>query len=398
MKKKIGAFIGFMAAAGLLWAEDLKFVTTLSSPMGTFAQLEAVDPSIITAVPLLNFCNTRAPAGVVTVKGANAYIYQLFLKDGTTLGGNVPEVRIAQGLNAASGGELEAGRLLADKLNVTGAVGAKSNTEESLYAAAITVKGAKSPALVIPGKVQTSGTGSGEELHWSDVYKKDYKCINSACSETGGSSYTSYLLTSAAPPEPDTYVHEPYLKTVKAAKVCGSVSYVTLDGYGSSKTGDQEKNAYYYYADNITQTSVFEPQQSCSMCQWGKPRVQWGGDVKKSNTSYSNPYNGITNCPSGYTDAQLCQNNCDPAVKNCAFVCVKTPANISGCGNELIRRHCFCPCGTRPGEPACMWSYSNPQCSGSGSPAWGAVCNQTDYKYEPKLGGTGQILGCKAAS
>lgn len=397
MKKKIGALLGLMAAAGLVWAEDLTFVTTLSSPMGTFAQLEAVDPSIITVAPLVNFCNTRAPAGAVAVKGANAYLRTLLLKNGTSLGGGVAEYRVESALNAAAGAELTGGRLLASAVGVSGASSAKNKVDETLYVSGMKVKGARTPALVIANRVQTSGAGSNEDLHWSNVYNKDYKCANGACSETGNSSYTSYLLTSVQAPEPDTYVHEPYLKTVKAAKVCGSVSYVTLDGYGSSKTGDQEANAHYYYADNITQTSNFKTQ-SCSMCQWGKPRVMWGGDVKKSDTSYINPYNGISNCPSGYTNAQLCQNNCNPAVKSCSFMCVKTPANISGCGNELIQRHCFCPCGTRPGEAACMWSYQNAACSGSGSPAWGAVCNQTDYKYEPKLGGTGQILGCRAAS
>lgn len=387
-----------MAAAGLVWAEDLKFVTTLSSPMGTFAQLEAVDPSVLTAVPLVNFCNTRSPAGSVSVKGANAYLGVLALKSDTTLGGNVPEYRVESALNAASGGSLEGGRLLASSVSVSGAASAKNKVDEILYVSSIKVKGAKTPALVIPGQVQSSGAGNNEELQWSNVYNKDYKCTGAACSETGGSSYTSYLLKSAQAPEPDSYVHEPYLKTVKAAKVCGSVSYVTLDGYGSSKNGDAEKNAHYYYADNITQTSNVKTQ-SCSMCQAGKPRVMWGGDVSKFNTSYSNPYNGITACPSGYTDVQLCQNNCDPAVKNCSFMCVKTPANISGCGESLIRRQCFCPCGLKPGEPACMWSYYNSAvCTGGGSPAWGSICEQTDYKYEPKLGGTGQLLGCKAAS
>lgn len=186
------------------------------------------------------------------------------------------------------------------------------------------------------------------------------------------------------------------LKTVQAAKVCGQLSYVKYCG-SNHTSGDKEKNAHYYYADNITQTSNWK-NQNCNMCQWGTSRVPFGGEVKKSDTSYTNPYNGITDCPSGYTDAQLCQNNCNPAVKNCSFVCLKTAANITGCGNELIQRQCMCSCGTRPGEAACMPTFDlsgSGVCKPDGSTEW-VLTSQTDYIYEPKLGGTGQILGCRA--
>ena len=375
------------------YAEQMTFVTTLSSPLGTFAQLETADYSATTSVPLLNFCNTRASVGTVTLKGADTYLQTLSLKNGTTLGGNTPEYRISGTLNVNNNSEVTGGRLLANTASLSGASSAKSKVADTLYMSSMKVKGAKAACLTIPGQVQTSGSGNNDELEWSNIYTKDYKSDGSA---TGSDSYTSYLLKSksATPVEPEGYKHEPYVKTVRAAKVCGRLSY-TKYCRGRDKAGDKEKDASYYYADHITQKENWQHQR-CNMCQWGKPQVGFAGYVKQTDTSYTNLYNGITDCPSGYTDAQLCQNNCNPAVKNCSFVCLKTAANITGCGNELIQRKCMCSCGTRPGEAACEPTFDlSWDCKPDGSTD-GMLTSQTVYIYEPKLGGTGQILGCRA--
>ena len=67
-------------------AEDLQFVTTLSSPLGTFSQLETADPTTAAVSPVVNFCNTRTSTGRIELRGANAYLQNLTLKNGTTLG------------------------------------------------------------------------------------------------------------------------------------------------------------------------------------------------------------------------------------------------------------------------------------------------------------------------
>ena len=390
--KKIAVFVLLLGAC-VLNAEEMRFVTTLSSPLGTFAQLETADPSALSSVPLVNFCNSRASAGTVTLQGADTYIQTLALKNATVLGGNTPEYRISGALSVNNNSEVTGGRLLANAATVSGASSAKSKVEGVLYASALKVKGAKTAGLTIPGQVQTSGSGNNDELEWSNIYTKDYKSDGSA---TGSDSYTSYLLKSksATPVEPEGYKHEPYVKTVRAAKVCGRLSY-TEYCRGRDKVGDKEKDALYYYADNITQKENWQ-QQRCNMCQWGKPQTGFSGSGKHTDTSYTNLYNGITDCPSGYTDAQLCQNNCNPAVKNCSFVCLKTAANITGCGNELIQQRCLCSCGTRPGEAACKPTFDlSWDCKPDGSTDW-MLTSQTVYIYEPKLGGTGQILGCRA--
>ena len=85
-------------------AEDLQFVTTLSSPLGTFSQLETADPTTAAVSPVVNFCNTRTSTGRIELRGANAYLQNLTLKNGTTLGGDVSEYRISSLLNVNAGG------------------------------------------------------------------------------------------------------------------------------------------------------------------------------------------------------------------------------------------------------------------------------------------------------
>lgn len=176
--KKTFVFVLFAACAVSGYCEEMRFVTTLSSPLGTFAQLETADYRAVTSVPLVNFCNSRSGGGTVALKGADTYLQTLNLKNAATLGGNAPEYRIGGALNAASGGDLTAARLLADKLNVTGASDAKSNVSDTLYADSLTVKGAKTESLTIENQVQTAANAqgtTGTDLYWSNAYNCTYK-------------------------------------------------------------------------------------------------------------------------------------------------------------------------------------------------------------------------------
>ena len=166
--KRVLSVLVLLSGAYILHAEQMTFVTTLSSPLGTFAQLETADYSATTSVPLLNFCNTRASVGTVTLKGADTYLQTLSLKNGTTLGGNTPEYRISGTLSVNNNSEVTGGRLLANTATVSGASSAKSKVEDTLYAASLKVKGAKAASLTIPGQVQTVGTGSGLTMYWSN--------------------------------------------------------------------------------------------------------------------------------------------------------------------------------------------------------------------------------------
>ena len=189
--KRVLTVLVLLSGACVLHAEEMKFVTTLSSPLGTFAQLETADYSATTSVPLLNFCNTRSSAGTVALKGADTYLQTLSLKNGTTLGGNTPEYRISGTLSGNNNSEVTGGRLLANTASLSGASSAKSKVTDTLYMSSMKVKGAKTAGLTIPSQVQTSGSGNNDELEWSNIYTKDYKSDGSA---NGSKSYTSYLL------------------------------------------------------------------------------------------------------------------------------------------------------------------------------------------------------------
>ena len=187
--KRVLTVLVLLSGAYILHAEQMTFVTTLSSPLGTFAQLETADYSATTSVPLLNFCNTRSPAGTVTLKGADTYLQTLSLKNGTTLGGNTPEYRISGTLSVNNNSEVTGGCLLANTATVSGASSAKSKVEDTLYAASLKVKGAKAASLTIPGQVQTVGTGSGLTMYWSNS-----ECSSSSegsSAGTGGGEFVS---------------------------------------------------------------------------------------------------------------------------------------------------------------------------------------------------------------
>ena len=175
-------------------AEDLQFVTTLSSPLGTFSQLETADPTTAVVSPVVNFCNTRTSTGRIELRGANAYLQNLTLKNGTTLGGDVQEYRLSSSLNVNNGGNVKGKRLLANNMSLSGAGSMSSQVNNTLYVSSMGVKGAKTGSLTIPSKVQTSNTGNNDEMEWSNIYSRDYTSDGSAT----GSSYSSYLLKSVA--------------------------------------------------------------------------------------------------------------------------------------------------------------------------------------------------------
>ncbi len=191
MKRLLFYMLFFCFPLGLM-AEDLQFVTTLSSPVGTFSQLETADPETAAVSPVVNFCNTRTSTGRIELRGANAYLQSLTLKNGTSLEGTVGEYRLSSALNVNNGGTLKAKRIMANTMSLSGASSINSQVNSTLYVSSMGVKGAKTGSLTIPSKVQTNNTGSNDEMEWSNVYSRDYTADGSAT----GNSYTSYLLKS----------------------------------------------------------------------------------------------------------------------------------------------------------------------------------------------------------
>ena len=196
MKKSIFVLL-CMFSFSFLSAEEMEFVTTLSSPMGTFAQLETVNPLQRVSASTINFSNSKSLGSRVTLKGAKVYIQTLALKNGTSLeGSGIPEYRIQSSLRVSSGGSVIGSRLIGKEVDFSLASAAQSKVNSTLYMDNATVRGAKTDQLNIPSKVETSGTGEDVTLEWSNIYKRDYASDGSST----GNTYTSFLLKSKLAP------------------------------------------------------------------------------------------------------------------------------------------------------------------------------------------------------
>ncbi|WP_428057496.1 hypothetical protein [Candidatus Avelusimicrobium alvi] len=412
--KRVLTVLVLLSGACVLHAEQMTFVTTLSSPLGTFAQLETADYSATTSVPLLNFCNTRSSAGTVALKGADTYLQTLSLKNGTTLGGNTPEYRISGTLSVNNNSEVTGGRLLANTASLSGASSAKSKVEDTLYAASLKVKGAKTPALTIPGQVQTSGTGDGEAMHWSNIYTKDYKCANGTCSETGG-AYTSYLLKSIESScKNDASVCLQQGKIYKDATcICESCpsGQTTSNGLtcGSNWVPKIEDwTAFSYCRSYISQELCQDPgliEQNYPPCihdtypskattfRYGKNPVETPskrGPINACRQESSgmrqfisqfvtppmySPQQSLADCPSGTSDAKLCKNNCSSSSNTCSYTCLKSKNVSEACGTGYTSSYCDYM-GCKQMNMACM----------------GRV-NERHTEFGPQLG-TAKVLVC----
>lgn len=183
-----------------LHAEQMQFVTTLSAPVGNFAHLDAADPTHVTSAPLLNFCNTRSGVGNIIIKGANAYLAQVNILNGATLGStNTPEYRLRDNLTVENGGTVTAGRIMASNVTFKDTSFHKSSVTGTLYGSDIAAMGGKADNLEIASTAKiTKGAQTaanlGQTMEWSNQYSKDYDSSGNA--KSNGQTYTSFLLKS----------------------------------------------------------------------------------------------------------------------------------------------------------------------------------------------------------
>ena len=84
-------------SCAFLAAEEMKFVTLLSQPVGSFSRVELLDTSKPAEIFHLNFCNTGASGGTITVSGSDTDPVQaekLRVLKGATLGGNIKTFKV----------------------------------------------------------------------------------------------------------------------------------------------------------------------------------------------------------------------------------------------------------------------------------------------------------------
>lgn len=187
MKKVIIFFISMLISTSI-FAEEMEFVTTLSSPMGTFARLETVNPTEQVVSSIINFSNQKSVGSRVELKGANVYLNSLYLKSSTTLGGSVPEFRVRQQIQLYSSGSIIGSRLMSNKVDFSSATEASSKVENTLYIDNMTVQGGQAAALTITNQVEFVGanTASKKDLNWNNSYKCDYKATDVGSTEYYG--------------------------------------------------------------------------------------------------------------------------------------------------------------------------------------------------------------------
>ena len=184
-------------------AEQMQFVTTMSAPVGNFAHLDAADSTHVTSAPILNFCNTRSSVGKIVIKGAGAYLNQVNIQNGTTLGStNTPEYRLGANLSIENGGTVTAGRVMANDVTFKDTNFHKSNVTNAIYGNDVAVMGGKADNMEISGtakinKSEQNSANLGEELWWDNQYASDYDA--SGNKKTNGKTYTSFLLKSKTP-------------------------------------------------------------------------------------------------------------------------------------------------------------------------------------------------------
>ena len=186
--KKITLISACMLLFTSVSAEQMQFVTTMSAPVGNFARLDAADPTHVTRVGkdgdsssgYLNFCNTRSGVGDIIIKGAGAYLSQVNIQNGTTLGStNTPEYRLGENLSIENGGTVTAGRIMANDVTFKDTNFHKSNVTNAIYGNDVAVMGGKADNMEISGtakinKSEQNSANLGEELWWDNQYASDY--------------------------------------------------------------------------------------------------------------------------------------------------------------------------------------------------------------------------------
>lgn len=224
MKKFIFAcgilFLGVLASA-----EELKFITTLSQPQGSFARVESSNAERPARALQVNFCNNKVSSGQINVDGAVRAAY-LQLDNTGSLGGNVPVYQLSR-LNLGGGKTFEGGNVWADETNP-----ARVKADGTLYGRDMSYLVAELPALKITNTANIKRGGpTGEDMEWGAQFPCDYKDANGAISCAGAEKYDSYLLKSKGGTmrEPTVSCADQTYKLAHKSECCASAAKTDAD-------------------------------------------------------------------------------------------------------------------------------------------------------------------------
>ena len=191
------ALISLCGAA--LQADELKFVTVLSQPIGAFAQVESLNEERASKTLFVNFCNTSVTTGDINAQGM-VKMNELRLTGETARAGSATnkmnyQITDADGLEIGEGGSLSGGKLLANTANpqdITVAAGTNINASSTFVAADIpsmTIGG--STHIVYPAESLTNANVAWEAT--TDAYRYNFKVDkDKGVIKDGTTEYKSY--------------------------------------------------------------------------------------------------------------------------------------------------------------------------------------------------------------
>ena len=201
--KKFILLSAALFACGALYAENMRFVTLLSSPLGTFSRLETADPAVYTKSKFVNFATTKVGTGQIDLIKKAPVIGTLHLASGTTLTSSTLAAYYTSGrFEIGSGGTVEGKSLLATNLSYEGSTSAKSEVGQTLTLANTGkfVGGYAGSMNVGSGKAKTVASrpdNVGLDMHWSNVHKCEAYKTDGTCPSGKENTYAkSFVLKS----------------------------------------------------------------------------------------------------------------------------------------------------------------------------------------------------------
>ncbi len=177
--KKLLLVLAACGCAGFAQADNMSFVTVLSNSVGSFNKLETADPTVASNAATVNFCTQVGTSGAVELKGTkHANLNKITLSNNTTAGRTDGGKYSLSGVTLNNGGRIKGGNLLGNTLTVNNAASGKGT---NVYGSTLTAQAAKTKTLNVgSGKSVMSGTGSAEQMVWSNEYQSDTACTNAA--------------------------------------------------------------------------------------------------------------------------------------------------------------------------------------------------------------------------
>lgn len=204
--KKFLICCAVILSATCVGAENMKFVTLLSQPVGSFSRVELLDQTTPADIFHLNFCNTDAAGGTITLSSSEATpvdVDSLVVNPNATLGGDVDYFR-ADKIYVYSNLGFDGGTLSVDltapaKILVDDE---SSRVAEFIHNDPVTIKAADFNTLNIYNRAVLDTPASGSTLSSNLTWKK---VVDLSDKQT---TKNAYLLTdwsgSMTVDEPDT--------------------------------------------------------------------------------------------------------------------------------------------------------------------------------------------------